>query len=55
MLFSTLITFEIPEDLPDMYLYAIKECETGNIKFGIPRKDPKSTIKTTTDRQLQRA
>ncbi|PQJ95882.1 GIY-YIG nuclease family protein [Chromatium okenii] len=39
--------FEVPDDLPNMYVYAIKEKSTGNIKLGISR-DPKSRL-----RQLQ--
>ena len=40
-------SFEIPDDLPDMYVYAIREKDTGNIKLGISR-DPESRL-----RQLQ--
>ena len=39
--------FEVPEDLPDMYVYAIREKDTGNIKLGISR-DPQKRL-----RQLQ--
>lgn len=38
---------ELPNDLPDMYVYAIRESETGRIKLGISR-DPESRL-----RQLQ--
>ncbi len=40
-------TFEVPDDLPDMYVYAIREKDTGNIKLGISR-DPEARL-----RQLQ--
>ena len=36
--------FEIPDDLPDMYVYAIQEAETGRIKIGISR-DPQQRLK----------
>lgn len=36
--------FEIPDDLPDMYVYAIREKQTGNIKIGIS-KDPEERLK----------
>jgi predicted GIY-YIG superfamily endonuclease len=36
--------FEIPEDLPDMYVYAIRESDTRNIKIGIS-KDPEQRLK----------
>jgi hypothetical protein len=36
--------FETPDDLPDMYVYAIKESETGRIKLGIS-KDPEERLK----------
>ena len=36
--------FEVPDDLPDMYVYAIREKETGRIKIGISR-DPESRLK----------
>ena len=39
--------FEIPDDLPDMYVYAIRETETGRVKLGISR-DPEARL-----RQLQ--
>lgn len=39
--------FEVPDDLPDMYVYAIREKDTGNIKLGISR-DPEARL-----RQLQ--
>ena|SRR5690554_2091875 len=31
--------FEVPDDIPDMYVYAIRETETGRVKLGISR-DP---------------
>ena len=34
---DALKVFEVPEDLPDMYIYAIREKDTGNIKIGISR------------------
>ncbi|MBV5309658.1 GIY-YIG nuclease family protein [Chromatium okenii] len=39
--------FEIPDDFPDAYVYAIRETNTGNIKLGISR-NPESRL-----RQLQ--
>ena len=39
--------FEVPEDVPDMYVYAIRETETGRVKLGISR-DPEARL-----RQLQ--
>src|SRR5690554_2389851 len=27
--------FEVPDDIPDMYVYAIRETETGRVKLGI--------------------
>ena len=35
--------FEVPDDLPDMYVYAIRERETGRIKLGIS-KDPERRL-----------
>lgn len=35
--------FEVPDDLPDMYVYAIRESETGRVKIGISR-DPKKRL-----------
>lgn len=32
---QALTEFEIPEDIPGMYVYAIKEMDTGNIKLGL--------------------
>ena len=37
-------TFEVPDDLPDMFVYAIQEEETGNVKLGIS-KDPYGRLK----------
>ena len=39
--------FEVPDDLPDMFVYAIREASSGNIKIGISR-DPHRRL-----RQLQ--
>jgi hypothetical protein len=39
--------FEVPHDCPDLYVYAIRNTTTGNIKLGISR-DPKERM-----RQLQ--
>jgi predicted GIY-YIG superfamily endonuclease len=36
--------FEIPDDLPEMFVYAIREEDTGNIKLGIS-KDPNARLK----------
>jgi hypothetical protein len=36
--------FEIPDDFPDAYVYAIREVNTGNIKLGISR-DPESRLR----------
>lgn len=36
--------FDIPSDMPDMYVYAIQEMETGRIKLGIS-KNPNERIK----------
>lgn len=41
---EALSDFEIPDDLPDMYVYAIRERESGNIKLGISR-DPQKRMK----------
>lgn len=37
-------SFDVPDDLPDMFVYAIREKDTGNIKLGISR-DPKQRLK----------
>lgn len=37
--------FEVPEDLVDMYVYAIRETESGRVKLGISR-DPIKRLKT---------
>ena len=42
---SALDNFEVPDDLPDMYVYAIREVDTGNIKLGISQ-DPEQRLKT---------
>ena len=36
--------FEVPGDCPDLYVYAIRNATTGNIKLGISR-DPKERLK----------
>lgn len=41
---SAFSSFEIPDDMPDMFVYAIKESDSGNIKIGISR-DPKRRLK----------
>ena len=43
-LLEALDSFEIPDDLPDMYVYAIREKESGRIKIGIS-KDPERRMK----------
>ena len=47
VILKALSEFEIPEDAPDMYVYAIRERETGNVKLGISR-NPQQRL-----RQLQ--
>lgn len=42
---DALDSFEIPNDLPDMYVYAIRETESGRVKLGISR-DPERRLKT---------
>ena len=46
-IFKALQELEVPDDLPDMFVYAIQEMKTGNIKLGISR-DPVQRL-----RQLQ--
>ena len=46
---QALTDFEVPEDLPDLYVYAIRETETRRIKLGISR-NPEARLK-----QLQTA
>jgi hypothetical protein len=41
---QALANFEVPDDLPDMYVYAIQETDTGNIKLGIS-KNPQKRLK----------
>ena len=41
---DALSRFEVPEEMNDMFVYAIREVETGNIKLGIS-KDPEKRIK----------
>ncbi len=41
---EALNNFEVPDDLPDMYVYAIKNTDTGNIKLGIS-KNPEQRLK----------
>ena len=36
--------FEIPDDIEDMYVYAIRNTVTGNVKLGISR-DPEERLK----------
>ena len=36
--------FEIPDDLPDMFVYAIRNKDTGNVKIGIS-KHPEERLK----------
>ena len=36
--------FEIPDDMPDMYVYAIRNTVTGNVKIGISR-NPSERLK----------
>ena len=36
--------FEVPDDLPDMYVYAIRNKDTGNVKIGIS-KHPETRLK----------
>lgn len=43
-LIKALESFEIPDDLPDMYVYAIREVSTGNVKIGIS-KNPAERLK----------
>ena len=45
--FESIKDIELPDDLPDMYVYMIKEPSTGNIKIGISQ-DPERRL-----RQLQ--
>lgn len=47
--------FEVPADCPDLYVYAIRNVTTGNIKLGISR-DPQERLKqlqTGNDCELQ--
>lgn len=41
---DALYSLEVPDDLPDLYVYAIKEIDTGNVKLGISR-DPERRLK----------
>lgn len=43
-LIEALNNFEVPDDIPDMYVYAIKNTDTGNIKLGIS-KNPEQRLK----------
>ena len=36
--------FEVPDDIPDMYVYAIRNTETGSVKLGISR-NPQARLK----------
>lgn len=40
--------FEVPDDLHDMYVYAIRESESGNVKLGISRDPQKRLIQLQT-------
>jgi hypothetical protein len=42
---AALREFEVPSDIPDMFVYAIREHDTGNIKLGISR-NPLQRLKT---------
>lgn len=42
-LFQALSEIEIPDDLPDMFVYAIRNTVTGNLKLGISR-DPRARL-----------
>ena len=41
---NALNSFDIPDDMPDMYVYAIREKETGRVKLGIS-KHPEERLK----------
>lgn len=41
---ESLNNFDVPEDLPEMFVYAIKELGTGNVKLGISR-DPEARLR----------
>lgn len=41
---EALNNFEVPDDIPNMYVYAIKNKDTGNIKLGIS-KNPEQRLK----------
>lgn len=43
LILDALYNFEVPADLPEMYIYAIREQRTGNIKLGISR-DPQQRL-----------
>jgi hypothetical protein len=44
VILNALKNFEIPDDFPDVYVYTIKEVDSGNIKIGIS-KDPYQRLK----------
>lgn len=44
VIIDALNDFEVPEDVGEMYVYAIKETESGRIKLGISR-DPYARLK----------
>jgi predicted GIY-YIG superfamily endonuclease len=44
MVMKALRDFEVPDDLTDMFVYAIREEDTGNIKLGISR-NPEARLK----------
>lgn len=42
---KALMEFEIPDDLPEMFLYAVRNTVTGSLKIGVTR-EPESRLKT---------
>jgi hypothetical protein len=44
VILESLKTFEVPDDIPDMYVYAIRNTVTGNVKLGISR-NPETRVK----------
>jgi BRO family, N-terminal domain/Meiotically up-regulated gene 113 len=44
VILESLKTFEVPDDIPDMYVYAIRNTVTGNVKLGISR-NPEARVK----------
>lgn len=43
-LIQALCTFEVPNDLPELFIYIIREKDSGNIKIGISR-NPEARLK----------